>query len=105
MRAEQHLLDRLRVHLNARHCRIEWRGAQVEQSRRTGANQHDAPLDLGSIDLAVQQVSGRNEPSPVTRREMHPDLALGVGRHLNGTDAHGDNARAGPKRLLTAGAR
>jgi len=72
--------------LDAGHGHVERRRPQIEQARRTGADQDDAPFHLRPGHFAGQHLPGRQVGGRIAGTESHCDGTVGIGRNLEIAD-------------------
>ena len=79
--------------LDAGHRRLDRRGLDVEEADRRGADEHQPAAKTVGRRAPVQHIGGRNVARRIVLVEMHPELAVAVGRQFKA--GHRDRAHAG----------
>ena len=80
-RLGQHAFEDFGVHLDAGHRRLDRRGLDVEQADRRGADEHQSAAQPVRSQPPLQDVLGGYVTRRIVLVEMHPELAVAVGRH------------------------
>ena len=79
--------------LDAGHRRLDRRGLDVEEAGRRGADEHESAVKTIGRRASVQHIGGRYIARRIVLIEMHPELAVAVGRHFK--TGHRHRAHAG----------
>ncbi len=80
------------MHLDARDCRIDRGGFQIQEPDRRRANQDKFSGKTIWRHIALQYVFGRDVSRRIVFVEVHPELAVAIGRQFETGDGDGLNA-------------
>ena len=81
---------------DARHGGIDRRGLQIEQPGRRGADQHQPLGKAVGRHTSLDHVDGGDVAGRVMRGEMHPKLAVAIGRQFQPGHRHAFDAGLRP---------
>ena len=84
----EYMFDHLRLDLDARQRRIDWRRPKVEQTGRAGADEDDPARDLASSTSPAITFQAGMKAAGLLLRNLIDKCAFCVGRDLHLADAH-----------------